>query len=79
MAEVSRGRRSLLAVLQRTTALEVAARCGVTQPTVSRWASGEKNPSAAARLRLAAAYGITPAAWDAVAAAVAGRCRAMPR
>lgn len=75
MAEVNRGHRSLLAVLQRTTGREVAARCRVAKQTVSDWVSGLKKPSPHARLRLHAAYGISPAAWDASPDPLIGRSR----
>lgn len=62
---MTRGRRLLLAVLQRTAAVEVAARVGVSKQAVSWWASGIKNPSAAARLKLLHLYRIPPPAWGA--------------
>jgi transcriptional regulator with XRE-family HTH domain len=62
---ITRGQRLLLAVLQRTTASEVAARVGVGQPAVSRWASGLKTPSAPRREKLEQLYGIPRGAWDA--------------
>lgn len=62
---MTRGRRSLLAVLQRTTAAEVAARCGVTKQAVSWWSSGIKNPSEANRLKLEQIYGIARGTWGA--------------
>lgn len=62
MARMTEGRRALLAVLQRTTAAFVAARCGVTPSRISRWASGDGRPSAKARARLLHIYGI-PDAW----------------
>lgn len=60
---MTRGQRLLLAVLQRTTAAEVAARCGVAAPCVSRWLCGYTTPSDVPRARLAAIYRIPPAAW----------------
>jgi transcriptional regulator with XRE-family HTH domain len=66
---ISRGRRSLLAVLRYTTEREVAARVGVSRPAVSYWASGYKRPSPAARAKLQALYGIGAAGWDAAVAA----------
>lgn len=62
MAGMTEGRRALLAVLQRTTAVYVAARCGVSPSRVSRWASGQGRPSARARARLRDNYRI-PDAW----------------
>ena len=61
---MSIARRSLLAILQRTSAREVAARCGVTPATVSAWVSGLARPRWRTRLVLRAAYGITPSTWD---------------
>jgi hypothetical protein len=58
------GRRSLLAVLQRTSAREVAARCGVVPSCVSSWVNGACRPSARARAVLASVYGITASSWD---------------
>lgn len=60
----SQGRRSLLAVLQRTTAREVAARCRVSPSRVSEWASGLTSPSPDARRALERAYGISVPSWD---------------
>lgn len=62
MARMTAGRRALLAVLQRTTTIYVAARCGVTPSRVTRWASGDGRPSARARARLRDNYGI-PDEW----------------
>lgn len=62
---MTRGRRSLIAVLQRTTEREVGARCAVTKQAVSAWVCGVKTPGDPARLRLEAAYGIAAGAWDA--------------
>lgn len=59
---MTRGRRSLLALLQRLPAREVAARCQVTPSAVSRWASGEKSPSLASREMLREHCGVT---WEA--------------
>jgi transcriptional regulator with XRE-family HTH domain len=56
------GRRALLAVLQRTSAVYVAARCGVTPSRVSRWASGQGRPSPKARARLLHNYNV-PDTW----------------
>lgn len=63
--EVTRGRRLLLAVLQRTTQANVSARVRVPHQHVSAWASGERIPSARARALLEASYGIPRGAWDA--------------
>lgn len=58
------GRRSLLAVLQRTSVREVAARCGVDHSSVVRWLSGRMTtPSDVARERLESIYGISAASW----------------
>lgn len=62
---MTRGRRSLIAVLQRTTGREVAARVGVAKQTVSDWVRGINKPRRDARLALQRLYGISPAAWDA--------------
>lgn len=61
---ISRGRRLLLAVLQVTTEMDVAARCSVYQQRVSDWAGGVCKPSAAARAALHRNYGIPASAWD---------------
>lgn len=63
MAAVTYGRRSLLALLQRTSAREVAARCDVVPSCVSEWASGEAQPSPEAQTRLMVIYGISSYAW----------------
>lgn len=57
------GRRLLLAVLQRTRGIYVAARCRVHPSRVSRWVSGEDVPSPKARELLFANYGIPVDAW----------------
>lgn len=67
---MTRGRRSLIAILQRTTAREVAARCGVAKQTVSDWLRGLTKPRRGARLALQREYGISPPAWDAPATPV---------
>lgn len=64
---MTRGQRLLLAVLQRTTEREVAARCGVTQQAVSYWLLGTQKPTEARRVRLECLYGIGARAWDAAA------------
>lgn len=57
---VSDGRRALLAVLQRTKAAHVAARLRVRPSTVTRWASGQANPTPAHAAKLVEIYGIGP-------------------
>lgn len=59
----SRGRRHLVHVLQFTTAREVARRCRVHPSQVTRWASGETRPSAAAREALDRVYGVASGSW----------------
>jgi len=51
-------------VLQRTTAREVAARCGVAPSRVSEWASGHTTPSNHARHALRINYGISEGSWE---------------
>jgi hypothetical protein len=58
------GRRALLAVLQCTKAIYVAARCRVTLSAVYNWTAGRCTPNAWARAALFASYGIPPSAWD---------------
>lgn len=58
------GQRVLLAVLQRTHLVDVAARCDVAPSRVSEWMSGIYRPSPRSRARLLANYGIPLAAWD---------------
>lgn len=65
MITITRGRRALLAVLQRTASDEVGARVRVAGRTVRHWAEGERNPSDEHRAKLATLYGIPPGAWDA--------------
>ena len=62
---MTEGRRLLLALLQRTTARRVAARCSVSASTVSRWAAGATLPNERARRALAGAssYGIPAESW----------------
>lgn len=57
-------RRALLAVLQRTSARNVAARCGVSPQAVSQWASGRTRPSPEARARLETHFAIPASLWD---------------
>jgi transcriptional regulator with XRE-family HTH domain len=57
------GRRALVALLQRTSGRFVAARIRVTASTVSRWASGQRTPSVAARRALFVTYGIPLHSW----------------
>lgn len=61
---MTHGRRSLIAVLQRTSAREVAARCGVAPSTVSKWASGYAAPRWRMRVVIQLHYSITPRSWD---------------
>lgn len=42
----------------------IAKRTGVSRQSVHDWRRGEKTPAAQARLKLQAAYGIDPGAWD---------------
>lgn len=56
-------RLALLAVLQRTTAREVALRCRVTRSCVSSWGSGKSVPSPRAQVALSDIYGIDPRGW----------------
>lgn len=58
------GRRLLLAVLGRTTACDVAARCRVPRRCVSHWAAGTCKPRMAARQMLQRNYRIPVEAWD---------------
>lgn len=60
---VTRGRRALLEVLQRTKRVFVAARCCVHPATVSRWASGARTPPESSRRLLEELYGIDRASW----------------
>lgn len=61
---MTRGRRSLLALLQLARALDVAARCRVSHQSVSEWAAGTKRPDARGRAELERNYGITATHWD---------------
>lgn len=51
----------VLRVLARKTQAEAALEVGVSQVTVSKWESGKIKPSASARSKLAAAYGVSVA------------------
>lgn len=64
------GQRSLLAILQRTTAREVAARCAVSPSCVSDWLGGTKRPSPTSRRALELVYGIRAHTWEEPAPAV---------
>lgn len=59
----TRGRRSLIALLQITTGREIAARCRVSPSCVSEWAGGTKSPGPASRAKLASLYGIAVESW----------------
>lgn len=61
---MTRGRRLLLALLQRTDGVTIGARCRVNFRRVSSWANGDRKPCAASRLALELNYGIPSAAWD---------------
>lgn len=61
---LSRGRRLLIALLQRTTARDVAARCRVYPQRVTDWASGYRSPNPTARRMLELNYGLPVNAWD---------------
>lgn len=61
---VTLGQRSLIAILQRTSAREIAARCHVQPSTVSKWASGYCRPQQRTRLILHMYYNITPHTWS---------------
>ena len=63
MAALTYGQRSLLALLQRTHARDVAARCGVHASQVTRWMDGTSAPSERTARALEANYGISPRAW----------------
>lgn len=60
---MSEGRRQLLAILQRTLAIYVAARCRVTKSAVSKWASGRTQPAPEKKIALFVNYKIPTAAW----------------
>jgi hypothetical protein len=59
----TRGRLLLLAVLQRTTGVAVAARLRVSKVTVCQWANGDRMPSPHHRAELERNYGIPVIAW----------------
>lgn len=56
-------RRMLIAILQRTSAREMALRLGVSESRVSRWLQGEE-PCAAIRVKLAQIYRVPLQAWQ---------------
>ena len=60
---MTEGRRLLIALLQRTKARAVAARCSVQPPAVSKWASGYQRPAPRARRELESNYGIAASLW----------------
>lgn len=51
----------VLRVLAKKTQAEVAFEVGVSQVAVCKWESGKFKPSASARAKLAAAYGVSVA------------------
>lgn len=59
-----KGRALLVAILQRTKAHFVAARCRVTSPAVSQWVTGWRKPGVWARRALDISYGIPADSWD---------------
>lgn len=61
---LSRGRALLLAVLQRTTTCDMAARCRVSSQVVSDWSSGRRSPCLDSRQALMQQYGIPVDTWD---------------
>ena len=50
-------------LLRERTQCELAAEVGVTQPVISRWASGQGRPAPHHRARLAVLYGIPERDW----------------
>lgn len=64
MTWVSEGQRRLAGILERMTQEEVAERCDVEQPTVSRWRSGERTPFAYCHRAALAELGIPMGDWD---------------
>lgn len=60
---LSRGRRLLIALLQRTTAREVAARCRVYPQRIADWLSGYRVPNERAKQALDTNFGIPTDAW----------------
>lgn len=60
----SHGRLLLVAVAQVTEAREIAARCNVVKSCVSKWLSGEAEPSERPRRVLEQIYGIEADAWS---------------
>lgn len=61
---MSRGRRLLIAVLQRTSATDIAARLDVHRQRVSDWVSGVRSPCPESRQCLESNYGIPVRSWD---------------
>lgn len=57
----------LLAVLQRTSSIEIGFRVRVSDRTVRGWALGERRPIEPHRLKLEVLYGIPQSAWDSIA------------
>lgn len=61
---MSRGRRLLIALLNITTARDVAARLRVQHPCIANWSSGYRSPNERARVMLEQNYGIPRDAWS---------------
>lgn len=61
---MSRGRRLLIALLQLTAGVNVAARCRVHKQRVSEWAAGHRAPSYRVREVLETNYGIPRESWS---------------
>lgn len=61
---MTRGRDALLAILNRTKRVFVAARVRVTPRAVGHWATGLRKPSPKAKRLLAVNYRIRPESWD---------------
>lgn len=60
---MSEGRKLLLAVLERTSVLFVAARCGVTIGAVKHWRAGRNGPGPRSKRELFRSYGIPIDSW----------------
>jgi len=60
---MSRGRRLLIALLNITTARDVAARVRSSKQRVADWSSGHRSPRQQARELLEQNYGIPRGAW----------------